>query len=182
MPRGKRATNSSEPLPPKRGRKRKQPTSAATGLPDELGTQSVQEQPPRGRRRRMATAEAIGQQPASATATPESVPEATPSESAVLPDLPSEDVPPSAADAGTQDPALAAAEAELVQRYSNRQIKTGSLRPAGAVPGFGHKRTVIINCLDCGRDRVVATSDLFHVGKCGTCTKAAKKASRQSKK
>jgi hypothetical protein len=166
---------------PKRGRKRQQLTSATDGLPDALGTQSVQELPPRGRRPRKAAAEAIGQQPATAAATPESVPETTPSESAVLPELPSEDAPPPAADAGTQDPALAAAEAELVQRYANRQIKTGSLRPAGAVSGFGHKRTVIIKCFDCGRDRVVATSDLFHVGKCGTCTKAAKKASRQAK-
>ena len=179
MPRGKRATYSSEPLPPRRGRKRQQPTSAAAGLPDELDTQSVQEQSPRGRRRRKAATETIDQEPAQ-PAVAESEPETTPAESVARPTLPSEDASSPAMDTGAQDPTLVAAEADLVRRYPDCRIKPGSLRAAGAA-GFGHKRTVVLLCR-CGAERVVATSDLFHVSMCAPCTKAAKKDSRQAKK
>jgi len=78
------------------------------------------------------------------------------------------------------DPGLATAEAALIQRYPDRQIKPGSLRAAGAVPGFGLKRTVLIACANCDAERRVPTSDLFHVSLCKDCKKAAKK-SKQGK-
>ena len=75
----------------------------------------------------------------------------------------------------TASAALAAAEAELIQRYPDRKIKPGSLLPAGAVKEFGPKRTVVICCAECGAERRVATSDVFHVTKCVRCTKKPKK-------
>jgi hypothetical protein len=77
-----------------------------------------------------------------------------------------------------QDAALAAAEAELARRYPGRRIKPGSLRPAGADPAFGHKRTLVILCADCGAERAVATSDVFHVGRCVDCARKARKAKK----
>src|SRR5437899_3114210 len=71
--------------------------------------------------------------------------------------------------------ALAAAEAELIQRYPDRKIKAGSLLPAGAVKEFGPKRTVVICCAECSAERRVATSDVFHVTKCVRCSKKPKK-------
>ena len=77
---------------------------------------------------------------------------------------------------------LAAAEAELVRKYPNVAIKPGSLRP-GAAEGWGNKRVVTIVCRVCQvNERVVATSDLFHVSTCPPCSKAAKKAARKAKK
>ena len=73
-----------------------------------------------------------------------------------------------------QNEELAEAEADLTRRYPDRRIKPGSLRHAGAVPGFGTKRTVVIVC-DCGADRTLATSDLFHVRQCAGCARQAKK-------
>jgi hypothetical protein len=78
-----------------------------------------------------------------------------------------------------RDPKLAAAEADLVRRYPARRIVPGSLRAAGMATGFGQKRTVTIECSDCGRERVLATSDLHHVGRCPACAKAAKKAKKR---
>jgi hypothetical protein len=77
-----------------------------------------------------------------------------------------------------QDAALAAAEAELVRRYPGRRIKPGSLRPAGADPAFGHKRTLVLLCTDCDAERTVATSDVFHVGRYADCARTAKKAKK----
>jgi hypothetical protein len=86
---------------------------------------------------------------------------------------PPESAPAKATD--TSSEALAAAEAALVDRYPARRIKPGSLRPAGADPAFGTKRTVVIHCEDCGAERMVATSDLFHVGRCTACRRASRK-------
>jgi hypothetical protein len=77
---------------------------------------------------------------------------------------------------------LAAAEAELGRKYPNANIKPRSLR-LGAAEGFGSKRVVTIVCSACHvNERVVATSDLFHVSRCEACSKAAKKATRNAKK
>jgi hypothetical protein len=78
------------------------------------------------------------------------------------------------ADSG-QDDALVTAEAELVKRYPNRKFKPGSLLPAGALAEYGNKRSIIILCNDCGAERRLATSDVFHVSRCEACSKAAKK-------
>ena len=77
---------------------------------------------------------------------------------------------------------LVAAEAELGRKYPDAGIKPGSLRP-GAAEGWGNKRVVTIVCRVCQvNERVVATSDLFHVGRCEECSRAAKKAARKAKK
>ena len=49
------------------------------------------------------------------------------------------------------------------------------------VCGFGIKRTVILKCDQCGAERRVATSDLFHVSLCPACKKQAKKAQNAGK-
>jgi hypothetical protein len=123
---------------------------------------------------------AFNQEPALPTVA-EPKPEATPSESAAPPKPAPADAPPATADADTQDPDLAAAEAELMRRYPNHRIKPGSLRPAGADPAFGHKRTVTIVC-PCGAERTLATSDLFHVQGCPDCARAARRATRRVEK
>jgi hypothetical protein len=66
--------------------------------------------------------------------------------------------------AGTSSPdeKLAAAEAELVKKYPDRRFKPGSLLPAEATKEFGSKRSIILLC-ECGEERRVATSDVFHV-------------------
>lgn len=71
----------------------------------------------------------------------------------------------------TEEEILAQAEAELIQKYPARKIQPGSLKPAGAVPEFPGRRTVVIACEQCGAARRVCTSDLFHVSKCTTCTR-----------
>jgi hypothetical protein len=81
-----------------------------------------------------------------------------------------------------QPPELAAAETELARKYPHIRIKPGSLR-LGAAEGFGNKRIVTIVCGACQvNERVVATSDLFHVSRCEECSQAAKKAARNAKK
>jgi hypothetical protein len=81
----------------------------------------------------------------------------------------------------TLPPHLAAAEAELVRKYPHVRIKPGSLR-LGAAEGWGNKRIVTIVCSSCKvNERVLATSDLFHVSMCEECAKAAKKAARKAK-
>jgi hypothetical protein len=94
----------------------------------------------------------------------------------------SEEVPaPPAPDFPAQPPVLAAAEAELVRKYPHVRIKPGSLR-LGAAEGWGNKRVATIVCSACQvNERVVATSDLFHVSMCPQCAKAAKKAARKAK-
>ena len=92
-------------------------------------------------------------------------------------------VPIAAAAPVAQDPVLAAAEADLVRRYPDHQIKQGSLcAAAGARPRYGHKRTVTLHCVDCGAERVVATSDLFHVRRCEECARKLKKQAKKSNK
>jgi hypothetical protein len=89
---------------------------------------------------------------------------------------------PSAKPLPGQPAELVAAEAELGRKYRDAGIKPGSLR-LGAVEGFGNKRIVTIVCSACHvNERVVATSDLFHVSRCEGCSKAAKKAARKAKK
>jgi hypothetical protein len=80
-----------------------------------------------------------------------------------------------------QSAELATAEAELVRKYPHVRIKPGSLR-LGATEGWGNKRVVTIVCSECQvNERVVATSDLFHVSTCPQCSKAAKQAARKAK-
>jgi len=91
------------------------------------------------------------------------------------PALPAPDLP-------AQPPELAAAETELARKYPHVRIKPGSLR-LGATEGWGNKRIVTIVCSACQvTERVVATSDLFHVSTCPQCSKAAKNAARKAKK
>jgi hypothetical protein len=80
-----------------------------------------------------------------------------------------------------QDAAMAEAERLLVEKYGNTvNIVFGSLKAAGGRPEFGLcKRTVIIRCAACNKERVLATSDLFHVAHCAECNKSAKKAARK---
>jgi hypothetical protein len=76
---------------------------------------------------------------------------------------------------------LAAAESELGRKYPHAGLKQGSRRP-GAAEGFGNKRVVTIVCSACQvNERVVATSDLFHVSRCEECSRVAKKAARKAK-
>ena len=104
--------------------------------------------------------------------TEETVAEPAPDEGPALP----------APDLLAQPAELAAAEAELVRKYPHVGLKPGSLRP-GAAEGWGNKRVVTIVCRVCQvNERVVATSDLFHVGRCEECARAAKKAARKAKK
>jgi hypothetical protein len=106
------------------------------------------------------------------TLTEPTVIEPVPDEGASLP----------APDFPVQTPELVAAEAELGRKYAHVRIKPGSLR-LGAADGFGNKRIVTIVCSTCNvNERVVATSDLFHVSMCLQCSKAAKKAARKVKK
>jgi hypothetical protein len=87
-----------------------------------------------------------------------------------------------APDLPAQPPELAAAETELARKYPHVRIKPGSLR-LGAAEGWGNKRVVTIVCSACRvNERVVATSDLFHVSTCPECSKAAKKAAGKAKK
>lgn len=76
---------------------------------------------------------------------------------------------------GPEEASLASDEAALRQKYPH--VIEGSLKAAGMGP-FGHKRTATIKC-PCGSEREVATSDLFHVDKCESCTKEAKKEARR---
>jgi hypothetical protein len=97
-------------------------------------------------------------------------------------ELPAEEQVPGVQPPPVQPADLAAAEAELVRKYPHVGIKAGSLRP-GAAEGCGNKRVVTIVCSACQvNERVVATSDLFHVGRCEECARAAKKAARKAKK
>jgi hypothetical protein len=66
-------------------------------------------------------------------------------------------------------------EQVLQARYAQRRIVPGSLLGAGERPGHGTKRTLAILCEVCGEMRIIATSDLFQVGKCHACTKASRR-------
>jgi hypothetical protein len=74
-----------------------------------------------------------------------------------------------------QDAALAEAEQQLRDKYPHANIKPGSLQAAGTRPGYGNKRTLIILCADCGAERVLPTSDVFHVSRCRDCARVARK-------
>jgi hypothetical protein len=78
-----------------------------------------------------------------------------------------------------QDPAMQEAERQLVAKYPLVNIKPGSLRGAGDRPEHPGKRTVVILCGRCNCERVLATSDLFHVRYCADCSKAERKAARR---
>jgi hypothetical protein len=81
-----------------------------------------------------------------------------------------------------QDPAIQEAERLLVEKYGNVvRIVPGSLRPAGGRPVFGRKRTVVIECSACNRERTLPTSDLFHCSRCLDCSGKARKARKASK-
>jgi hypothetical protein len=160
MPRGIKGSGKSrkpagEPGPPRRrGRKPK-------GSPPEI-LQPAEERP--AEIRDEESQEELPAEPPAAEPTSEEVP-APPA-----PDLPA------------QPPELAAAEAELARKYPNVAIKPGSLRP-GAAEGWGNKRLVTLVCSACQvNERVVATSDLFHVAHCVACARGARKAAKKAKK
>jgi len=79
-----------------------------------------------------------------------------------------------------QPPELAAAEAELVRKYPAHRFKRGSLLASGATAELGAKRSVVILCRDCGAERRIATSDVFHTSRCLACTARARKEARRS--
>jgi hypothetical protein len=81
-----------------------------------------------------------------------------------------------------QGPAMQEAERQLVGKYPLVNIKPGSLRGAGERPDHPGKRTVVILCGRCNRERVLATSDLFAVRFCVSCAKIARKEARKAKK
>lgn len=69
-----------------------------------------------------------------------------------------------------QDEALVLAEAEIVAKYPDHIFEPGTLAPSGAYPAeFGQKRTIEIRCINCGKLRRIATSDIFHVSQCREC-------------
>jgi hypothetical protein len=71
------------------------------------------------------------------------------------------------------EPDLRKDEEALQIKYPTRHIVPGSLMPSGGE--FGAKRSVAIKCQVCGKERRIATSDLFQVSTCGPeCKKAAK--------
>jgi hypothetical protein len=78
-----------------------------------------------------------------------------------------------------QDPAMQKAERQLAAKYPLVNIRPGSLRGAGERPEHPGKRTVVILCGRCSSQRVLATSDLFHVRYCESCSKAERKAARK---
>jgi hypothetical protein len=167
MPRGIKGSGKSrkpagEPgQPRRRGRKPKEPLPEAV-QPAEPTSPLPAEEPP-------TTAELQAEPPASETPTaePSSVEEA-PAES----QADSQTVP-------VQDPAMQQAERQLVAKYPLVNIKPGSLRGAGERPEHPGKRTVVLLCGRCSRERVLATSDLFHVRYCESCSKAERKAARK---
>lgn len=176
MPRGKKASNAKGSPRRKRAEKGQELAPPPADQPADATADPAEEPRPRKRRRTDAAADVVPEA-SPADASPEAVPteqEASPSMSLEASPGSTPDSPP----AVEQDPALARAEVELVHRYPTRRIVRGSLMPAGADPDFGHKRSVLIECEDCGRKRRLATSDLFHVGRCSDCAKRAKKASK----
>jgi hypothetical protein len=105
-----------------------------------------------------------------------------PAEETIAEPAPAEEQVPGVQPPSAQPAELADDEAELVRKYPHVGIKPGSLRP-GAAEGWGNKRVVTIVCSACQvNERVVATSDLFHVSRCEECSRAAKKAARKAKK
>src|SRR5262245_32056148 len=172
MPRGIKGSGkgrkpAGEPGPPRRrGRKPKealpevvQPVEPASELPptEEPSSPLPAEEPP-------TTAELQAEPP---TAEPSSVEEAPAESQADLQPVP------------VQDPAMQEAERQLIAKYPLVNIQPGSLRGAGERPEHPGKRTVVILCGRCSRERVLATSDLFHVRYCESCSKAERKAARR---
>src|SRR5262245_20364530 len=177
MPRGIKGSGKSrkpagEPGQPRRpGRKPKealpevvQPAEPASELQstEEPAAGLPAEEPP-------TTAELQAEPPASEppSARPSSVEEAPAESQADLQPVPA------------ADPAMQEAERQLVARYSLVNVKPGSLRGAGERPEHPGKRTVVILCGRCSRERVLATSDLFHVRYCPDCSKVERKAARR---
>jgi hypothetical protein len=95
---------------------------------------------------------------------------------------PAAELPATQEPAAGQSPELADAERELVAKYPGQRFVRGSLTAAGAFPEFGSKRTILIECVDCGAERRVATSDAFHVKRCSKCKKEQIKADRKAKR
>jgi len=81
----------------------------------------------------------------------------------------------------TPAPAFTPDEQKYVERYPGHRFVAGSLSPPGAETCFGRKRVITILCANCGAERVIATSDIFHCRLCAGCTKAAKKEARKAK-
>jgi hypothetical protein len=164
MPRGVKGSGKSrkptgEPGRPRRGRKATeslpeaiQPVEPASELPAEQSATTA-ELPAEG---------PVAEPPAA---------EESPAESHAAPET-----------ALVQDPAMQEAERQLVARYPLVIIRPGSLRGAGERPEHPGKRTLVVCCARCGRERLLATSDLFNVRYCESCTKVARKDARKAKK
>src|SRR5262249_10599445 len=105
--------------------------------------------------------------------------EPIPDPESLSPELPPRDPIAEVVELPGQGAALAEAERLLGEKYPHISIKPGSLQPAGGRPEFGNKRTVIILCSACNKERVLPTSDLFHVSHCQECARAAKKANHK---
>jgi hypothetical protein len=167
MPRGikgsgkSRKTTTEPGQPRRRGRKPKEPLPEAVQPAEPIGPLPPTEEPAE---ESPTTAELQAEPP---TAEPSSVEEAPAESQADLQTVPG------------QDPAMQNAERQLVAKYPLVNIKPGSLRGAGGRPEHPGKRTVVILCGRCSRERVLATSDLFHVRYCADCSKAERKAARK---
>jgi len=167
MPRGIKGSGkgrkpAGEPgQPRRRSRKPKEPLPQ-TVLPAEPASPLPAEEP-------LTTAELQAEPPASEPPTvgPSSVEEAPAESQADLQTVP------------VQDPAMQEAERQLIAKYPLVNIQPGSLRGAGERPEHPGKRTVVLLCGRCSRERVLATSDLFHVRYCADCSKVERKAARK---
>jgi hypothetical protein len=84
-------------------------------------------------------------------------------------------------DLSTEDPKLVDAEKELIAKYPLVHLVPGSLRH-GSNEGWGNKRIITICCVACSTERIVATSDLFHVYHCVACAKEVMKEARKVKR
>ena len=172
MPRGVKGSGkvrkpAGEPgQPRRRGRKPKEPLPEAVQPAEPISPPQPTKEPtsPLPADEPPTTAELEAEPP---TAGPSSVEEAPAETGADLQTVP------------VQDPAVQQAERQLVAKYKLVYIEPGSLRGAGERPEYPGKRTVVLLCGRCNRERVLATSDLFHVRYCADCSKAERKAARR---
>lgn len=70
---------------------------------------------------------------------------------------------------------ITAAEQAIVAKYPKVSIVAGSWLASGGRPDWGNKATVVIKCAVCETERILATSDLFHVSMCAQHAKDARK-------
>jgi hypothetical protein len=173
VPRGVKGSGKGRKPAPEPGQPRRRGRKPKEALPEVVQpVESASELPPSGEPARGWPAEeerATEEFPAE-----EAVAEPTPSAAAPLEEALVEEALPA------QSPELAAAEAELVRKYPTHRFKPGSLLPSGATATFGAKRSIVILCRDCGAERRLATSDIFHVRQCLPCAAQARKEARRA--